>query len=213
MWNIMKRLSISKFVIVCLLLFMVSFKCVYSKEDFLVDLKKLGHQTKLVIKSFERQVKKSVDTISNRIDKALLGLESVAELFDGDEGSKCKYKCSNGNMPTPISSYTPKPNGCGSFGVKVDLLNYPDFTKCCNEHDICYSTCRKDKAICDTVFHNCLYNICREQTFHTKKLAKEKSILQCEPTADLMYGATLTLGCKAYKEAQHRACSCSGSEL
>lgn len=31
---------------------------------------------------------------------------------------------------------------------------------CCNEHDICYDTCNKDKELCDLDFKRCLYNYC-----------------------------------------------------
>ena len=32
--------------------------------------------------------------------------------------------------------------------------------KCCDDHDICYGTCGKDKEKCDEKFKKCLYGIC-----------------------------------------------------
>ncbi|VEN48904.1 unnamed protein product [Callosobruchus maculatus] len=32
--------------------------------------------------------------------------------------------------------------------------------KCCDAHDICYDTCRKDKEMCDVDFKRCLYKYC-----------------------------------------------------
>lgn len=36
----------------------------------------------------------------------------------------------------------------------------PGFTKCCNEHDICYGTCNKSKMTCDEDFRKCLVDYC-----------------------------------------------------
>lgn len=33
-------------------------------------------------------------------------------------------------------------------------------TKCCDQHDICYDTCRNDKERCDIEFRKCLYKYC-----------------------------------------------------
>lgn len=31
---------------------------------------------------------------------------------------------------------------------------------CCDDHDICYDTCNKDKELCDLDFKRCLYSYC-----------------------------------------------------
>lgn len=39
-------------------------------------------------------------------------------------------------------------------------------TKCCNNHDVCYDTCNKEKELCDLEFKRCLYKYCEGYT-HT----------------------------------------------
>lgn len=33
-------------------------------------------------------------------------------------------------------------------------------TKCCDQHDICYDTCKNEKENCDVEFRTCLYRYC-----------------------------------------------------
>lgn len=58
--------------------------------------------------------------------------------------------------------YTPKADGCGSLGMKIntDYLPAAEMANCCDEHDICYDTCNKDKELCDLDFKRCLYKYC-----------------------------------------------------
>lgn len=41
-----------------------------------------------------------------------------------------------------------------------DMLPVTGFVDCCNEHDVCYETCGKDKDECDLKFRKCLYKKC-----------------------------------------------------
>lgn len=53
--------------------------------------------------------------------------------------------------PVRNKLYTPSADGCGSLGLKIDKDYLPaiEMEKCCNDHDICYDTCNKDKELCD----------------------------------------------------------------
>ncbi|KAL8592683.1 hypothetical protein ACOMHN_037623 [Nucella lapillus] len=126
-------------------------------------------------------------------------------LFDyvGDENG-CIYKCSNGGKPVKKPQHKPTANGCGSFGVKLDLTHVPAIERCCNEHDVCYDTCNRPKDTCDVDFKDCLTRTCKD----FKKHVSRKFYEGCQSTADLMYAATMALGCKPYKDSQRDACLC-----
>lgn len=95
-------------------------------------------------------------------------------------------------------------------------------TKCCDEHDICYSTCNKDKEVCDVDFKRCLYKYCEgyEKNVGGTTLVKGKTPFSvnfhhlnvcfpaCKGAAKVLFTGTLTLGCKAYMDAQKEACYC-----
>jgi len=97
-------------------------------------------------------------------------------------------------------------NGCGSFGIewKESKLPHKEFKKCCDEHDYCYDECGSDKDMCDVHFKKCLYKVCSIKS-------EELSIFDmkaCKGTAKVMYTGTLALGCKAFQDAQQKACRC-----
>lgn len=64
--------------------------------------------------------------------------------------------------PKPNKNHKPTANGCGALGLKIksDYLPITEMTKCCDQHDICYDTCRNEKENCDVEFRKCLYNYC-----------------------------------------------------
>lgn len=67
-----------------------------------------------------------------------------------------------GAEPKPNRDHKPTANGCGALGMKInsEYLPVTEMTKCCDQHDICYDTCRNDKEICDVAFRKCLYKYC-----------------------------------------------------
>ncbi|XP_014678219.1 PREDICTED: group XIIA secretory phospholipase A2-like isoform X2 [Priapulus caudatus] len=195
---------------VVLIMFVVSSNSALKKKSLLYDLKKLGEQANSVIKRVGEQVEDAVSTISRGIDNAVSHLDAIGDFIESTEKKTCEVQCQDGSKPVANPTYTPKPNGCGSFGVQVNFLNFPAFSHCCNGHDICYGTCGKERIICDTEFGDCLYDICRQQRIQTEQ---QDDKITCATTADLMYGGTLTLGCKAYEDAQREACLCKRTEL
>lgn len=46
------------------------------------------------------------------------------------------------------------------FQLDAQYIPFEGVTKCCNEHDLCYGFCNKDKEKCDLDFKRCLYSIC-----------------------------------------------------
>lgn len=65
-------------------------------------------------------------------------------------------------MPTKNKFYVPSADGCGSLGLGISNEYFPatEMASCCDDHDICYDTCNKDKELCDLDFKRCLYNYC-----------------------------------------------------
>lgn len=79
---------------------------------------------------------------------------------------------------------------------------------CCDEHDMCYDTCNKDKELCDIEFKRCLYNYCGQ--YEQNAVGGDIVVSGCKGAAKMLFTATLTLGCKSYRDAQAKACYCGG---
>ncbi len=92
--------------------------------------------------------------------------------------------------------------------IDTEYLPAPEMEKCCDAHDICYDTCNSDKELCDLDFKRCLYKYC--DTFEKSK-AGDILIKGCKAASKMLFTGTMTLGCKAYLDAQKRACFCSTS--
>lgn len=111
-------------------------------------------------------------------------------------------------VPKPNRYYQPSANGCGSLGLNINTEYLPavEMENCCNEHDICYDTCNKDKELCDIEFKRCLYNYCDT---HEKTAVGSIVAKSCKAAAKMLFTGTITLGCKSYLDTQERACYCA----
>lgn len=89
--------------------------------------------------------------------------------------------------------------------IDTEYLPAPEMSKCCDAHDICYDTCNSDKFLCDLDFQRCLFKYC--DTFE-KSSAGVILIKGCKAASKMLFTGTMTLGCKAYLDAQERACHC-----
>ncbi|XP_075230549.1 phospholipase A2 group XII [Lycorma delicatula] len=149
------------------------------------------------------------DVIENVV-KAVNGFSEIHKTIDNFADEDCVYKCPDGSSPVRNKYYKPTGNGCGPEGAKVDpqYIPFEGITKCCNEHDICYGTCNKDKEKCDLDFKRCLYSICDNLKSKTSDFIKTG----CKLAAKGFFSATQTIGCPSYKSAQETACYCSSSQ-
>jgi hypothetical protein len=97
----------------------------------------------------------------------------------------CSY-CSSGRY----FNYYAEPNGC----TKV-----PDykFKHCCDEHDMCYTSCLMSKTYCDDEFYNCMIATCDY----------EGGTSFCYATATT-YHKGVRLTCMFYNNAQMDYCEC-----
>ena len=87
-------------------------------------------------------------------------------------------------------------NGCGivGFTVNFDQFGLYGFEKCCNQHDLCYSTCRSLKKKCDYELFNCL----------NKKCSNE----DCYTLVDFLFYLVCDFGCKIFLISQKKECVC-----
>ncbi|KAJ8923002.1 hypothetical protein NQ315_001550 [Exocentrus adspersus] len=112
-----------------------------------------------------------------------------------------------GAVPKPNKNHKPSADGCGSLGLKInsDYLPVGEMRKCCDAHDICYDTCNSNKEVCDVDFKKCLYKYCDS---YQESMAGSNMVKACKGAAKMLFTGTLTLGCKAYLDAQKQACWC-----
>lgn len=90
---------------------------------------------------------------------------------------------------------TPATNGC-SFVPEYK------FHSCCNSHDICYGTCSRTKASCDTSFHTCMKNVC------TATYSAGIKRTACLAAAATYYKGVDIAGDNAFENASEKYCRC-----
>lgn len=91
--------------------------------------------------------------------------------------------------------------------ISTEYLPTIEMENCCNEHDLCFDTCNNDKELCDLDFRRCLHKICDQMT----KFG-DIGVKGCKLAANTLFTTTVTLGCKAYQDAQSRSCYCPPEE-
>ncbi|ELT91152.1 hypothetical protein CAPTEDRAFT_184158 [Capitella teleta] len=129
--------------------------------------------------------------------------DSVGSLFSAVED--CTYTCPDGGMPVERPGFKATSNGCGSFGVTVDLKSMPGMTECCNTHDFCYGRCNADKSACDRKLRSCFNQICVKKEVNGDD---EGEVKECQQNTQLFYAGVSTFGCQFYLDAQKEACTC-----
>lgn len=119
--------------------------------------------------------------------------------------------------------YTCVPNGCGAEGGD----QYPpsfgaaSFLECCNGHDCCWGTCRRDRTNCDRDFLACLQTSCDSAYPPLIRviLGVEVDVnrvkrASCRAAAQAYFAGVETdrWGTPAYIAAQQDACDCCGPQ-
>ncbi|XP_037070784.1 group XIIA secretory phospholipase A2-like [Pollicipes pollicipes] len=152
----------------------------------------------------------NVGTFLNEIGvgatQVLDGWRFIQDFVDSTIDENCDFKCNLGYVPINNTNYIPSSDGCGSLGIKWDTEQLPveQLSDCCDAHDLCYDTCGADRDYCDLAFKKCLYAACERQKRQLDKISQKA----CKGTSKLLYTGTLALGCKSYRDAQKRACTC-----
>ena len=99
----------------------------------------------------------------------------------------------------PWPPHVPASNGCTGI-IDDPNICAPGFTSACNGHDICYDTCNRNKATCDTDFENDMIAICQ---------AANPGFCRnnCENNAR-RFAAVVRAIQRFYDAAQRQACQC-----
>lgn len=134
------------------------------------------------------------------------GINAVNDIINEASEENCIFQCPDGKKPQKNRYHVAQADGCGSFGIHIPKEHMPiaELTSCCDEHDLCYDTCNREKEKCDYTFKSCLYSICDKY----KKSVGPELFSACKVAAKGMFTGTVALGCKAYKDSQERACYC-----
>jgi len=147
--------------------------------------------------------------VFNSLDSVAKHLKFTKEAWEHSVEEECKFSCPDGSTPKKNKYYRPVPNGCGVPGIEIsEYVSVKDMKQCCDQHDICYGTCNKDKEECDLFFKKCLYKICDR----LKDKIPDVALTGCKSTAKVLFSGTMMFGCKFYKTAQEEACYCPPSQ-
>lgn len=128
----------------------------------------------------------------------------LGDAVAGDEDhvdNSCRYRCPHNQLPSPRPGHVPVSNGCGLAGMNLNM-GFPEFTKCCDGHDICYHTCGNKFYDCEDQFEDCLTEVCKGFKKNKEKLKK------CKNAIAMMQMGTNLMGCGPYMSSQEEACVC-----
>ncbi|KAL1236202.1 Group XIIA secretory phospholipase A2 [Trichinella nelsoni] len=104
------------------------------------------------------------------------------------------------------SAQPPVANGCGSYSITVPRFLLPELTKCCDEHDLCYSNCGVSRAYCDGLLSFCFEKFCRSVAYSQPKDWNFADV--CWKYVRLMEAAVNNFGCVPFLTAQSEQCYC-----
>ena len=116
-------------------------------------------------------------------------------------------------------------NGCGPGKKGAPSENkYPildklpktigaNFTPACNEHDVCYGTCGRDKSDCDTAFLRGMLAACQDLALGPAlrddgQLTTGTTVTTCLSYAYAYYSVVSLKGQDAFDTAQEQGCEC-----
>ncbi|KAI3389737.1 hypothetical protein SNEBB_008149 [Seison nebaliae] len=109
----------------------------------------------------------------------------------------CPNFCSSDtHLMWPTKRIRIRSNGCGPLcggaitRSVLDFYGLVPFEKCCDEHDICYSSCQDGdtKEFCDNEFFNCMYNFCHVVSGFKRLTCESFKLVMYHAVDDLGYG-------------------------
>ncbi len=116
-----------------------------------------------------------------------------------------------------VGAEVPKPDGCSvpkgavpPKGTKDDPTGKCSFAKACNNHDLCYSNCRRTRTDCDEKWGREMRAAC-DACFAGglgDKTRRDFLLSECRAWADRYKWAVEQWGEKAYETRQKKNCEC-----
>mmetsp|Transcript_46480 Transcript_46480/g.85166 ORF Transcript_46480/g.85166 Transcript_46480/m.85166 type:complete len:315 (+) Transcript_46480:46-990(+) len=116
--------------------------------------------------------------------------------------------CPDGKIPAPklVSSLANgilTANGCGPQGM---VMKEPyGLWRCCNRHDVCYSSCGASFEFCEKQFKQCMKKRCKQPMNREKEW-------ECEDQAKSMSSLTGVFGKEFHSGSAKQVCDCMDSE-
>mmetsp|Transcript_1956 Transcript_1956/g.2143 ORF Transcript_1956/g.2143 Transcript_1956/m.2143 type:complete len:269 (-) Transcript_1956:31-837(-) len=140
-------------------------------------------------------------------DPPMKGLVELARMYPGEKAmgaNLSKPMCGEGEVAVPMAGHHKKitVNGCGPHSVP--LQEAFGLTKCCNSHDVCYSTCGTSHEWCELEYKRCMDKVCKKPKIGTEKLCKMQAESFTQFTAQIDWDHELN---------QRQSCTCMPKEI
>ncbi|KAI6646631.1 Group XIIA secretory phospholipase A2 [Oopsacas minuta] len=187
---------------------------VYDDDNF--DI--LEQADKLFDDAFSSKLTDLSESLSEALGhtKSVTGMVDVIDqmtknLVSSSDGEKCVFNCKEGLIAIQRDNFVPESNGCGStlglMSIQLNTTGYEGIERCCDKHDLCYSTCNDPRKFCDDSFRECMTKYCETDPGIMLGL-NERSTEGCVSAAEMIYLGVDMFGCSSYLEAQQEACVC-----
>jgi len=131
------------------------------------------------------------------------GLANVLEgLGGGGPGRGASARlCEEGEVPVPAmdnhKAFTA--NGCGPDGMKIEEPF--GLHRCCNFHDVCFSTCGTTHDWCENEFRVCMKRVCKAHSGTSRS--------SCSNQAAQFTSMTGAFGKGFHSSSQRTSCNCT----
>ncbi|KAI9858785.1 MAG: hypothetical protein M1813_007252 [Trichoglossum hirsutum] len=137
--------------------------------------------------------------VVGRIVKVIAFLQKI---FTSGDSQRCENPDTHAADKT--GAREKEANQCGSGELAGWIPPNLEFSKCCDDHDICFDTCEEQFASCNNIFLGCNIQVCRSNH-------EAGSIVEwgCEKLANLYgYAVTTFMGKAAFVSATDDRCEC-----
>lgn len=135
------------------------------------------------------------------------GLDDLGKIFGGADGpfGKSRDICKKNEyiVPRPLERIKKGmliANGCGPQGMQIKEPY--GLWRCCNRHDVCFSSCSTTFAFCEKKFKQCLQKRCKAP----ENVGREK---ECQEQANSMTGMTAMFGKGSHDATMLEVCDCA----
>jgi len=138
-------------------------------------------------------------------------VSDIIHTIAGFDGSNAKGVnpddpiCPKGEVAVPLSGHHNNmiANGCGPQGFQVK--EGFGLHKCCNFHDVCFSTCGTTHEFCEKEFRRCMDLVCTRPLLGT--------VYACRKQAQGFAHLTKSFGLGFHARSQRESCICMPEEI
>eukprot|EP00931_Biecheleriopsis_adriatica_P039278 TRINITY_DN22465_c0_g1_i2.p1 TRINITY_DN22465_c0_g1~~TRINITY_DN22465_c0_g1_i2.p1 ORF type:complete len:262 (-),score=72.18 TRINITY_DN22465_c0_g1_i2:29-814(-) len=136
------------------------------------------------------------------------GLAGMGGAAGGAKGKQERTVCPKGKfqVPRPLNRLKKGmliANGCGPQGMQMQEPF--GLWRCCNRHDVCFSSCNTTFEFCERKFEQCMKNRCKEPE-------NVKSQDECMKSANSFSSMTKMFGKGSHSSTMFEVCDCADTE-